>query len=292
MTTTSKVNFKYEEFTTRNIGFVSLEQQNKLKNSTVFIAGVGGMGGAALMTLVRMGIENFIIVDMDTFEVSNLNRQVFADLTSIDQSKLQTTYDKCMLINPNLKIELASENWIQELDTILPKVDIAINGCDDVIASITLMRKAKEHGKTVIDAYASLFPNVYTVKPSDPRPEQFLGYPSFGKDLKSLSEEDLGKCFLKEVEFVMTHTSNIKYIDPKVAEEIATGARKRISFAPMVINTGTMMAFEVSRVLLGINNKTNFRGSFYNPWTFKVERPKPTWMIFIKRYFVRRFLNR
>jgi threonine dehydrogenase-like Zn-dependent dehydrogenase len=283
--------FKYSEFTTRNIGFVTPKQQEQLKNTKVFIAGVGGMGGAALMTMVRAGIENFILVDIDTFEVSNMNRQVFCDLDNIDDSKLEATIERCFKINPNLNIERAPENWVPILDDILPKVDIVVNGCDDTYASINLMRKAKEHGKTAIDAYASLFPNVYTVRPQDPRPEEFLGYPSVGLGVGKLNEEVLSGCFQKEIEFVMTHTSNVTYIDPDIAKEIADGTRKRISFSPMVINTGTLMAYEVIRVVLGITDVSNYKGYFLNPWTHKVEKPKPVWMIFIKRYFVRKFLK-
>lgn len=284
------MNFDYDEFTTRNIGFVTKEQQEKLKATRVFIAGVGGMGGAALMTLVRLGVETFTLVDIDTFEVSNLNRQVFADLPSMDKSKLETTIKKCLEINPNLKITRARENWTEDLDQILKNVDIAVNGCDDVRASIALMRKAKEIKVTVVDAYASLFPNVYTVAPEDPRPEEFLNYPSVNKDLDEITQEDVEKCFMREIEFVLTHTTNAKYIDVQIANDIANGKIKRISFATMVIGTGTLMANEVVRSVLKINNKSNTRGFFLNPWTFKVERPRPLWAIFIKRHFVRRFL--
>ncbi len=283
--------FNYSEFTTRNIGFVTPTQQEKLKETRVFVAGVGGMGGAALMTMVRAGIESFILVDIDTFEVSNMNRQVFCDLDNVDESKLESTIERCLKINPDLKIERAPEDWVPELDKILSKVDIVVNGCDDTFASINLMRKAKEHGKIAIDAYASLFPNVYTVRPRDPRPEEFLDYPSVGKKNSELSEDVLSGCFLKEIEFVMTHTTNVDYIDPDIAKEIAAGTRKRISFSPMVINTGTLMAYEVIRNVLGITDVSNYRGYFINPWTHKVEKPKPVWMIFIKRYFVRKFLK-
>ena len=67
--------FSYAEMTTRNTGFVSADEQARLKGASVFIPGVGGMGGAAFMALVRAGVGRFTIADLDVFEVSNLNRQ-------------------------------------------------------------------------------------------------------------------------------------------------------------------------------------------------------------------------
>ena len=59
--------FNYQEFTGRNIGFVSPEDQQKISQAKIFIPGVGGMGGSALESLVRLGVQNFIIADFDKF---------------------------------------------------------------------------------------------------------------------------------------------------------------------------------------------------------------------------------
>ncbi len=59
--------FSYNEFTNRNIGFVHPEEQEKIRQAKIFIAGVGGMGGAAVESLVRLGVGNLIIADFDEF---------------------------------------------------------------------------------------------------------------------------------------------------------------------------------------------------------------------------------
>ena len=64
----------YEESLVRNLGFVDQKEQESLSNIKVFVCGVGGMGGACLESLVRMGIKEVGICDIDVFEVSNLNR--------------------------------------------------------------------------------------------------------------------------------------------------------------------------------------------------------------------------
>lgn len=92
--------FSYDEFTTRNISFVTKEQQTTLRNLAVFICGTGGMGGACIFSLARAGVGNLIIADIDEFKISNLNRQAFAFLHTVDKHKAETTRDICLTINP------------------------------------------------------------------------------------------------------------------------------------------------------------------------------------------------
>src|SRR4249920_3082938 len=111
--------FSYSEFTTRNIGFVTTGEQERLRNARVLIIGVGGMGGAAVQSLARTGIGSFAIADIDTFEVSNLNRQVFADLDTVDQHKAEATAARLRRINPEISLEVAGADWMQKIDLLL-----------------------------------------------------------------------------------------------------------------------------------------------------------------------------
>lgn len=284
--------FDYSNFTSRNIGFITVEEQLCLKKARVFIPGVGGMGGVAISCLARAGVENFIIADFDEFEVSNLNRQVFATLSSIGKDKAKTTVENLKLINPNIKIEVKGKEWVEQLDHILPEVDFVINGCDDTLATIELMRSAKRYNITVVDAFASTLPNVYVVKPKDPRPETTFNFPSINKDLKTLSSEEVQLCSQREVEYVLTHSSTAKHVVLEVAAEMVAGERSRISFSPMVWMTGCLMAYEAVKVILKTPNQlANHKGVFINPWAFKVERPHGYIVGKLKGFFVRRFIK-
>jgi molybdopterin-synthase adenylyltransferase len=53
--------FDYDEFTTRNLGFISEAEQDAVRNACVFVAGVGGMGGACFLALVRAGVGRFAV---------------------------------------------------------------------------------------------------------------------------------------------------------------------------------------------------------------------------------------
>ena len=284
--------FDYNTFSERNIGFVTENEQLRLRNSTVLVVGVGGMGGTALACLARAGIGKFLITDIDTFELSNLNRQVFSKMSTIGKDKAEVAQRELLEINAEISCEIIKGDWQSQLDEVLPHVDVVLNGCDDVRATIHMMRKAKEHGKTVVDAYASTLPSVYVVKPTDPRPEVFMDYPSVGKSPESLSDEEASECAAMETEWVMVNSNTAQHVVLDKAAEMITGKRKRISFAPMVWTTGTLMAYEVIKLILNDRNQASYKGFFYNPYTMRVEKPvNPAWA-WIKRKLVRAYLNK
>ncbi|MEG2730919.1 HesA/MoeB/ThiF family protein, partial [Brevundimonas sp.] len=133
----------YAEMTTRNIGFISEAEQARLKGGAVFVAGVGGMGGAAVQMLVRAGVGKIAIADLDTFEVSNLNRQLFAFTDTVDRLKAEVTAEGLKRINPDLELVVLGAEWTDRLDELARDYPVIINGCDDIPATAQLYRKTK-----------------------------------------------------------------------------------------------------------------------------------------------------
>ncbi len=267
------IKFSYTDMTSRNYGFIDQTDQQKLKTIRVFIPGVGGMGGVALENLVRMGVENFIIADQDEFELSNINRQVVSDLSTVGVSKTVAAVKRMQLINPQVQIKTYDFNWIKNLKEILNQVDIVINGCDDTKSTILLMRTAKTFNKIVIDAFASPFPNVYVVKPTDPRPEKTFGFPTVEKDFDLITDDDIKKCGFNEFKYVIFHSSSIDYVVKEPLVEYIQGRRKRFSLCPMVWMTGCLMSYELLKF---VQNKQDLmisnQGVFYNIWEQKTEK--------------------
>jgi molybdopterin/thiamine biosynthesis adenylyltransferase len=284
--------FSYAEMIGRNAGFVTPAEQERLRTSSVFVCGVGGMGGAAVQSLVRAGVGNLVIADMDRFEVSNLNRQVFANLGTVGSSKVDATVAAIAVINRDARVTTFGADWVDRLDDILPKHKVVINGMDDLVAGIRLYRKAREHGATVIDAYTSPLPSVTVVRPGDPRPEERLGFPTVNIDWKALTREQLDDCKAAEAIYVMVHSSSAKHIDLKVATEMLAGRHPRPSFAPMVIATGTLMAFEALKLVLDRPSGVDYRGVFLNPWTMRTEHPKPAPIAWVLERAARAYLRR
>ncbi|MCR6502444.1 ThiF family adenylyltransferase [Shinella sp. CPCC 101442] len=284
--------FSYETFTTRNIGFVSEAEQRRLHEATVFICGTGGMGGAAIQALARAGVGRLILADIDRFELSNLNRQVFCFADTIGQPKAEATRDLCLKINPELDIAVLGPEWTEHAETLVADANVVINGADDLGASLLLYRTARRRGKTVIDAYASPLPSVYVTRPKEPMPEERLSYPTIGTPWNALTGEQRAEAFLREAEHVMVHSSSRHHVDLALAGEVVAGTRSRMSFAPMVISTGTLMAYEAINTLLARPHGADYRGWFFNPHAGRVERPRNALAAALLRPLVRRYLRR
>ncbi|WP_430441699.1 HesA/MoeB/ThiF family protein [Shinella sp.] len=286
------MSFSYETFTTRNIGFVSEAEQRRLQEAGVFVCGTGGMGGAAIQALARAGIGRLVLADIDRFEMSNLNRQVFCFADTIGQQKAEVTRDLCLRINPELAITVFGPDWTDHVETLVSGADVVINGTDDLGASLLLYRTARRHGKTVIDAYASPLPSVYVTRATDPMPEERLGYPTSGTAWNALTPDQRAESFLREAEHVMVHSSSRHHVDLALAGEVVAGTRSRMSFAPMVISTGMLMAYEAINAVLGRPHGADCRGWFFNPHAGRVERPRNALFAALLRPLVRRFLTR
>lgn len=284
--------FTYADMTTRNAGFVTAVEQEKLRAASVFIPGTGGMGGAAFMALVRAGIGRFTIADLDRFEISNLNRQLFANLDTVGALKAEAAAAAARRINPEIEITVLGAEWVDQLDAIAGNHDVIVNGMDDAGAGVHLYRQAKVFGRTVIDAYASPLPSVTVVKPGDPRPEERLDYPTQGRDWRSLTQDMRVQCLMNEIQYVLVHSSSHRYVDLTIAAEVAAGKRSRFSFSTMVTMAGTLMAEEAIRHLLGRKGAADYRGYFFNPHTARVERPLPGFIAVPKSLLVKRFMTK
>ena len=282
------MSFDYYSFTGRNIGFIDEREQQLLRQARVFVCGVGGMGGAAFMALARAGVGNFVIADIDRFEVSNLNRQVFAFADEVGREKAEVAAEAARRINPTVEIEVLGESWTDDLAGIAARCPVIVNGMDDIAAGVHLYRTAKAASATVIDAYMSPLPSVIVVRPDDPRPEERLGFPTRNKDWRDVTEDDRRAAMLAEVEHVMMHSSSRRHVDLGIAGEVAAGRRSRMSFAPMVISTGMLMAYEAIALILGRRTGTDCRGWFLNPHRPAIERPHNAVVSALLRPLVRR----
>lgn len=282
--------FFYTEFTARNQGFVTEAQQEKLRTSRVFVCGVGGRGGAAVQSLARLGVENFILADTNVVQVSNLNRHVFATMDGIGVEKTDATARGIHAVNPHADVKSYGSSWPQRLSGILQECDVIINGMDDVGETIKLHRACQAEGKTIVDAYAATLPNVYVTRAQDNPIEARLNYPTLGKEPAEWEASDLSDALLCELEFVIAASSSQNYIEPKAFAEIAKGKRSPTPFAPMVILTGNLMAYEVFKTLLGKASGANAQGYFFNPYTGETERPGRGPSAWRKRRAARKFL--
>lgn len=123
----------YWERVSRNLGWLGntekeqRENQKKLKDVTIGIAGTGGIGGAVAARLSRMGIRNLKLADPDTFDCSNMNRQLGADVKHLGQNKAKVVAEMVYSITEDINIEVFEEGITPE------SAEEFMNGCDYVM---------------------------------------------------------------------------------------------------------------------------------------------------------------
>lgn len=98
--------FSAAEAFERNLGLVTAEEQRRLSESLVVIAGCGGAGGFHAHTLARLGVGRFRLADPDTFSVANFNRQFGATVETLGENKAETTARIVRSIHPGASVEV------------------------------------------------------------------------------------------------------------------------------------------------------------------------------------------
>ena len=123
--------FSYEQAFDRNLGWVSEGEQQALRSKRVAIAGLGGVGGAHLLALARLGVGKFTLADLDRFEIQNFNRQVGANVGSIGRAKVDVMAEMALGINPELDL-IRFERGVNaaNVEDFLDGVDLYIDGLD------------------------------------------------------------------------------------------------------------------------------------------------------------------
>ena len=135
---------------------VGVEAQKKLKASKVLCIGAGGLGSPAAMYLAAAGVGTLGIVDFDTVDFSNLQRQILHGTPDVGRSKLASARDRLNAINPNVKIEtyetaLTSQNALE----LFAPYDVILDGTDNFPTRYLVNDACVLLGKP--NAYGSIF---------------------------------------------------------------------------------------------------------------------------------------
>lgn len=129
--------YSYDTAFSRNIGWVTRQEQHALREKRVAIAGMGGVGGVHLLTLARLGIGSFHIADLDVFELANFNRQAGASMSTLNRPKVEVMAKMAKDINPDLDIKIFSSGVSPDnLSEFLAGVDLYVDGLDFFVFSI------------------------------------------------------------------------------------------------------------------------------------------------------------
>jgi molybdopterin/thiamine biosynthesis adenylyltransferase/nitroreductase len=123
--------FDFEKAFVRNLGWVTPDEQALLRSRRVAIAGLGGVGGAHLVTLTRLGIGRFSIADPDAFGIENFNRQLGARMSTLARPKSDVLAEMALDVNPELELRVFGDGVSEaNLDDFLDGVDLYVDGLD------------------------------------------------------------------------------------------------------------------------------------------------------------------
>src|SRR5690348_8954571 len=120
--------FDYFEAFSRNIGWITREEQAMLRTKRVAIAGLGGVGGDHVIALARLGVGKFNIADFDSFALANFNRQAGAMMSTLNQPKIEVIEKMVKDINPEAEIRVYLQGVNAEnLPDFLKDVDVYVD---------------------------------------------------------------------------------------------------------------------------------------------------------------------
>lgn len=130
------------------------EGMEVMKNSTVAVLGIGGVGSIAVEALARTGVGRIILIDKDTVDITNINRQIHALTTTVGQKKADLMVDRVKLINPECEAIALNMFYTEETYEELFKYDLdyVIDASDTIIYKIHLIKQCLERKIPVISS--------------------------------------------------------------------------------------------------------------------------------------------
>ena len=146
-----------EEIFNRLELLIGKEKVEYLHKKTVAIFGLGGVGSYVVEGLARSGIGNFILIDGDKVDITNLNRQIIATTKTIGMNKVDVEEERIKEINPNVKVTKFDE-FITDLESNielvedLKKADYIVDAIDTVSSKIKIIEFSKKNNIPVISA--------------------------------------------------------------------------------------------------------------------------------------------
>ncbi len=216
---------------------IGKENLNKLFNSTVAIFGCGGVGSYVAEGLVRAGIGNIILIDNDIVDITNINRQLIADTTTINIPKVEVEKERLLKINPNLKIQIYKEFYTSNNSNKLLSNNYTyiVDAIDTVSSKISLIEEAFNRNIKIISSMG-------TGNKLDPTKFEVT-------DIYKTSVCPLAKVIRKELK--KKNIPHLKVLYSKEQPIINTRTPASISFVPSV--AGLIIAGEVVNDIININ---------------------------------------
>lgn len=227
-----------EEWKSRTGRLLGADALNKLYKAHVAIFGTGGVGGFVAEGLARAGIGQFTLVDSDTVEASNINRQIIALTSTIGRYKTEVLKERILDINPNAEVNVKNCFFLPQnsAEFDFTEYDYAVDAVDTVTAKLEIVSRSKKAGVPVICAMGAgnkLDPTAFKVA-----------------DIYATKMDPLSKVMRRELKKRGIDGLKVVYSEEKPAA--CRSIPGSISFVPSVM--GLIIAGEVIKDITGISD--------------------------------------
>jgi molybdopterin/thiamine biosynthesis adenylyltransferase len=238
----------YEQLFERNFGVFTPEEQKRIRDARVVIIGCGGIGGVVATALARSGLGHLVLYDHDTYQPSNMNRQITCFVDTIGLNKADGLRDALVRINPEIDVTVYNRALQpEEIGEVIQMGDVFLPAADDWPLSIAALGMAKELGKPAIMAYpVGALARVSTFMPDSPYAAECLVMPY--------------KTPYEGLKAFMDNPNNRKILQYYRSEGAWTQAwfddwceskRPHAQLGVMVWITGTLAALEIIKLVSG-----------------------------------------
>lgn len=213
----------------------------KLNNSRVAVFGIGGVGGFTAEALVRSGIGTLDIIDNDTVDISNINRQIIANSKNVGKDKVDAAEARFKEINPNVIINKHKCFYTPETANQFDfsQYDYVVDAIDTVTGKIQLVMQAKESNTKIISSMGAgnkIDPTAFQVADI---------YKTSVCPLARVMRQELKKRGIKKLKVVYSQEKPIK---PDIARTGTKQIPGSVAFVPSVV--GLIIAGEVIKDLV------------------------------------------
>lgn len=251
----------YNETFSRNIGFITRNQQKSIKGLSVGIAGAGGDGGLLAERLTRFGIGKIVMAEPDTFELANCNRQFGANLKTCGHNKAEVIAKELKLINPKLKILIFKKgitednvaDFVSNSDVIIDEIEYSKPSISAALAK----EARRQHKYVFMGANIGWGASIFCFSPRGITFEKYFKYDSKTDTIDPIR-------YVQKIP---------RYFDKKLLARVLSG---KIPMPSLSSSVGLVASFLSSQIIMFAITKKNKTVAphfwFIDSWEMKIDK--------------------
>ncbi len=137
---------------------IGIEGQERILGSHVLIVGAGGLGSPVALYLGSAGVGHITVVDHDTVDMTNLQRQIAHTMSRVGHPKVASAHTAIAAINPDVQVTpIVARVDAALLDRLVPQADVVLDCCDNFATRHAINAACVKHGKPLVSGAAIRF---------------------------------------------------------------------------------------------------------------------------------------